>query len=181
MILMSRGLFGKKISERYVAYLRIICTIDAGVVSKEERLSLILRLVRGGKARTQAELLRGLRDRGERVDQSTLSRDLSELNIRKARGHYVLPARTEDSGPPAITDFAGVVKRFTSCGPQLTVVKTVVGQAQAVAVAIDAMAESTIVATLAGDDTVFVATKNRRTQAVTLRRLAQWFGDKHEI
>ena len=34
--------------------------------------------------------------------------------------------------------------------------------------------------TLAGDDTVFVATKNRRSQTVALRRLEQWFEDKHE-
>jgi transcriptional regulator of arginine metabolism len=151
------------------------------VVNKEERLALILRLVRSGKARTQAELLRGLRACGKRVDQSTLSRDLAELGICKAGGRYVLPARAEDSRPPTLTDFAGVVKRFTACGPHLTVVTTVVGQAQAVAVAVDAAAEPAIVATLAGDDTVFVATKNRRTQAVALRRLKQWFGDKHDL
>jgi transcriptional regulator of arginine metabolism len=151
------------------------------VVSKEERLALILRLVRGGKARTQAEFLRGLRARGERVDQSTLSRDLAELGIRKAGGRYVVPERAEDSRPPTLTDFAGVVKRFTTCGPHLTVVTTVVGQAQAVAVAMDTAADPAIVATLAGDDTVFVATRNRRTQAVALRRLKQWFGDKHEL
>lgn len=151
------------------------------VVSRDERLALILRMVRGGKARTQAELRRGLRARGERVDQSTLSRDLAELGIRKAGGRYIVPARAEDSGPPTLTDFAGVVKRFTTCGPHLTVVTTVVGQAQAVAVAMDATAEPAIVATLAGDDTVFVATKNRRTQAVVLRRLTQWFGEKHEL
>ncbi len=150
------------------------------VVNKEERLALILRLVHRGKARTQADFLRGLRARGKRVDQSTLSRDLAELGIRKAGGCYVLPARAEDSRPPTLTDFAGVVKRFTTCGPHLTVITTVVGQAQAVAVAMDATAEPAIVATLAGDDTVFVATKNRRTQAVALRRLKQWFGDKHE-
>jgi transcriptional regulator of arginine metabolism len=151
------------------------------VVSKEERLALILRLVRGGKARTQAELLRGLRARGERVDQSTLSRDLAELGIRKAGGRYVISAGVENATPPKLTDFAGVVKRFTTCGPHLTVISTVVGQAQAVAVAVDAAAEPAIAATLAGDDTVFVATKNRRTQAVALRRLKQWFGDKHEL
>lgn len=151
------------------------------MVSKEERLALTLRLVRDGKARTQAELLRGLRAHGERVDQSTLSRDLTELGIRKAGGHYVVPVQADYSGPPTPTDFAGAVIRFTTCGPHLTVVTTVVGQAQAVAVAMDATADPAIVATLAGDDIVFVATKNRRTQVVALRRLTQWFGDKHEL
>jgi len=151
------------------------------VGDKEERLALIRRLVGDRRARTQAELLRNLRSAGQRVDQSTLSRDLLELGIRKAGGRYVLPGRVEHAGEPQLTDLAGVVKRYTTCGPHLTVLSTVVGQAQAVAVAIDSATESAIAATLAGDDTVFVATKNRRTQAVALRRLKQWFGDKHEI
>lgn len=150
-------------------------------MGKEERLSLILRMVRGGKARTQGDLLKALRACGGRVDQSTLSRDLAELGIRKAGGRYVVPARVGDPKQPTLMDFAGAVKRFTTCGPHLTVVTTVVGQAQAVAVAMDATAEPAIVATLAGDDTILVATKNRRTQAVALRRLKQWFGDKYEI
>lgn len=148
---------------------------------KEERLALIRRLVRERRARTQADLLRNLRSAGQRVDQSTLSRDLLELGIRKAGGRYVLPRPVEHAGEPSLTDLAGVVKRYTTCGPHLTVVATVVGQAQAVAVAIDTVREPAIAATLAGDDTVFVATKNRRSQAVALRRLKQWFGDKHEL
>lgn len=151
------------------------------VGGKEERLALIRRLVRDRRAHTQADLLRNLRSAGERVDQSTLSRDLVELGIRKAGGRYVLPQRVEHAGEPKLTDLAGVVKRFTTCGPHLTAVSTVVGQAQAVAVAIDKALEPAIAATLAGDDTVFLATKNRRTQAVALRRLKQWFGDKHEL
>ena len=151
------------------------------VGDKEERLALVRRLVRDRRARTQAELLRNLRSAGWRVDQSTLSRDLVELGIRKAGGRYVLPRRVEQAGGPKLADLAVVVKRFTTCGPHLTVVSTVVGQAQAVAVAIDKASEAAIAATLGGDDTVFVATKNRRSQAVALRRLKQWFGDKHEL
>jgi len=150
------------------------------VGSKEERLALIQRLVREAGAHTQGQLLRVLRGAGQRIDQSTLSRDLTELGIRKASGRYVLAEGEERPGAPKLSDLAGVVKRFTTCGPHLTAVNTVVGQAQAVAVAIDATADPAIAATLAGDDTVFVATKNRRSQTVALRRLKQWFGDKHE-
>ena len=151
------------------------------VVGKEERLALILRLARGGAAHTQAQLMRGLRARGHHVDQSTLSRDLAELGIRKTAGRYVPPAGPENPKPPKLSDYAAVVRRFTTCGPHLTVISTVVGQAQPVAVAIDSAREPAIAATLAGDDTLFVATKSRRTQAVALRRLKHWFGDKHEF
>ena len=47
-------------------------------------------------------------------------------------------------------------------------------------VVFDAAGDPAIAGTLAGDDTIFVATKNRRSQTVALRRLEQWFGDKHE-
>jgi arginine repressor len=44
----------------------------------------------------------------------------------------------------------------------------------------DRQDEPAFVATLAGDDTIFIATKNSKTQAVALRRLEAWFGDKRE-
>ena len=54
-------------------------------------------------------------------------------------------------------------------------------QAQPVGVLLDSAEESAIEGTIAGDDTVFVATKGRRQQEVLLRRLASWFGEeKHD-
>jgi transcriptional regulator of arginine metabolism len=150
------------------------------VVVKEKRLALILDLIARKVGHTQAQLLRNLRAHGYRVDQSTLSRDLAELGIRKQAGQYVLVTPVEKNGSPGPSDFSTVVRRFTPCGPHLVVINTVVGQAQPVAVAIDSVSEPAVAATLAGDDTVFVATKNRRTQTVVLRRFKQWFGEKHE-
>jgi transcriptional regulator of arginine metabolism len=123
-------------------------------------------------------LLAALRRRGHEVDQSTLSRDLTELGIRKIGGRYVL----RPAGEPATSqvDHAASVRRFTTCGPNLIVVSTGVGAAQPVALAIDGAGDASIAATLAGDDTIFIATGSRRTQTVALRRLKQWFGDKHE-
>ena len=81
---------------------------------------------------------------------------------------------------PRELDFGAAVERFTTCGPHLAVVFTGVGLAASVAVAIDSQNESAVTATLAGDDTVFIATKSRRAQAVVIRRLKTWFGDKYE-
>lgn len=151
------------------------------MAGKEERLALIERVVRGGRIHTQRALIGALRARGHRPDQSTLSRDLAELGIRKVGGRYVREeAGAAAAHAPGPGDLASVVARWTTCGPHLTVIDTVVGQAQAVAVAIDLAADPAIAATLAGDDTVFLATKHRRLQVVALRRLKQWFGDKHE-
>jgi transcriptional regulator of arginine metabolism len=152
--------------------------------TKHDRQQHVRRLVESGRAATQRELRSALRKEGFRADQSTLSRDLAELNVRKVAGRYVMAAPGSPEAAPgqvaAAVNLAAAVHGFTACGPHLIVVRTAVGQAQPVSVAIDLREDPSIVATLAGDDAIFVATRNRRTQVVALRRLEQWFGEKHE-
>jgi transcriptional regulator of arginine metabolism len=112
------------------------------------------------------------------VDQSTLSRDLAELGARKSGGRYVLLNGHAEG--VAELNVAAAVQRFTTCGPNLIVLFTGVGQAQLVAVAVEEQQDPSIVGTVGGDDTIFIATRNQRAQSVALRRLVQWFGDKHE-
>jgi len=147
-------------------------------MSKHKRQQAIQRIVRARPVATQGELLNALRKSGMAVNQATLSRDLAEVGIRKTGGRYDLPAENQPSDGKI--RLARGVRRFCTCGPHVIVVHTAVGQAQPVALAIDAAGEPAFAGTLAGDDTVFVATKNRRSQTVALRRLEQWFGDKHE-
>ncbi len=147
-------------------------------ITKDERQGAIRKIVTAGAVGTQSELRKALRGRGVAVDQSTLSRDLVELEIRKMRGRYVIVERP--NAPVLEAQFGAAVISYTTCGPHLTVMRTTMGTAQPLAVKIDHAAEPSITGTLAGDDTIFVATKNRRSQVVALRRLAQWFGDKHE-
>lgn len=147
-------------------------------MNKEKRQTAIRSLVRRVNIRTQADLTTQLSDRGLDVDQSTLSRDLAELGIRKFGGRYVLPGATPEDQQREI-DYSPVVHSFTTCGPNIIVIKTDIGSAQPVALSIEAREEPTIVATLAGDDTIYATTKSKRSQAVALRRLADWFGEKH--
>ena len=60
--------------------------------AKEDRLALIQSLVESAEVSTQTELIRALRKKRLTVDQSTLSRDLAELGIRKSGGRYLPPA-----------------------------------------------------------------------------------------
>jgi len=139
-----------------------------------------IRAILERRAIATQETLRGLlRRRGMRVDQSTLSRDLAELGARKVGGRYRL-LNGDGRVPAPLVDYAAAVRGFVPCGPHLIVVRTVIGQAQPVALAIDSKDDPSVLATLAGDDTVFVATRNRKTQAVALRRLTTWFGDQRE-
>lgn len=159
------------------------------VEMREQRQRAIAEVVAAEVVGTQQALRAALRQRGFRVDQSTLSRDLHEMGIRKAGGRYVRPVgagagtgagSAGDGEAVGVVDYRGAVRSFLVCGPHQIVIRTAVGQAQPVALAIDAKEEPSIAATLAGDDTVFVATKNRKTQSVALRRLVAWFGDKRE-
>ena len=148
------------------------------MADKESRLAAIGGVVRSERITTQAGFMERLASRGFVVDQSTLSRDLTELGIRKIGGRYEL-----NGGPaaePGTIDYAAAVRRFVACGPNLIVLSTGVGQAQLVAVAIEEKDDPSITGTLAGDDTIFIATKTGRAQIVAVRRLKTWFGEKYE-
>jgi transcriptional regulator of arginine metabolism len=146
---------------------------------KAERQEAICGILRARPAVTQADIRSALRKRGLAVDQSTLSRDLAELGMKKLAGRYVADGNGHAAADDEV-DYSAMVRSFSTCGPNLIVIRAATGQAQPVAVAIDKRSDSSIFATLAGDDAIFVATKTRRTQAVAIRRLTQWFGEKYE-
>lgn len=117
----------------------------------EGRHQLLVRFVRSGKVRTQQDIQRAFAGRGLRVTQSSLSRDIARLGLVKVRGAYSLPGST---GRRPLPPLLGV----DPAGPNLLVLKTLPGMAASVAVAIDERRLPHIVGTVAGDDTVFVAT-----------------------
>lgn len=144
------------------------------MIDKQKRQDAIAALVAEGALGSQKAILASLAKDGLGIDQSTLSRDLSELGIRKIEGQY--RAIVEQNGDASVEAYFSGVSRFTTCGPHQIVVFTESGLAQPVAVAIEKKKDSAILATVAGDDTIFVATKSRSTQAVALRRFKQWMG-----
>ncbi len=143
--------------------------------NQHERRSAITRLLRGGGVRKQADLVRLLRSQGHAVTQSSVSRDLREIGVLKAADGYVLPA---GEARPASGDFAalaGFVRSLRVAGPALTVLRTNIGAAQSVALAIDQANWPEVVGTISGDDTIFIATANARDQAALARRLRSLF------
>jgi len=144
------------------------------MADKFDRQKMIEQLINADEISDQTVLLKKLKGKGMIVDQSTLSRDLTELGIHKYGGHYVGLAPRPKSRQ---VDLSAVVHSMSPCGPHLIVIKTAIGQAPPVAVAIDNEGDASIMGTIAGDDTIFIATKDSRQQTVALRRLHQWFGD----
>ena len=140
------------------------------------RLQQIKDLVRERDLKNQQELRAALAEMNIAVNQSTLSRDLAELAIRKIDGRYRIADPRERPEPSRA--MADAVKGWLACGPNLIVVRTAIGQAQALGVAIDQADDPSIAGTLAGDDTLFLATTSGQQQLIAMRRLERWFGAK---
>ncbi len=120
----------------------------------------------------QAQLVDELRRQGIRATQSSVSRDLRALGVARVGGRYVtMPSAERD---PRVAEVARLLRRVQPAGPNLTVVLTAVGAAQGVARAFDAAGWPEVVGSLAGDDTVFLATAGEREQQRLVTRLADF-------
>jgi transcriptional regulator of arginine metabolism len=75
----------------------------------------------------------------------------------------------------AIGRQAELVERLRA-GPNLTVLRTTTGAAQSVAIALDKARWPEVVGTIAGDDTIFIATASARTQRRLHQHLQSIFG-----
>jgi transcriptional regulator of arginine metabolism len=140
--------------------------------------------------RSQEELAERLAQRGVRVTQATLSRDLEELGavrLRAADGALVYALPGEAGGPGSMpgglaeTAEAGAARRTPEPGQEpssrlarfasellvaaeasgnLVVLRTPAGAAQFLASALDHAAWPSILGTVAGDDTVLVIARD---------------------
>ncbi|MEI6458028.1 MAG: arginine repressor [Pseudomonadota bacterium] len=136
----------------------------------EERREALLRIVREGLVGRQADLVRRLQQAGYAVTQSSVSRDLRDLGVAKVGDRYVLPGETP-APAAAFSAVAAFVVAALTAGPNLTVVRTTVGSAQSVALAIDQARWPEVVGTISGDDTVFVANLDEAGQRAFIDRL----------
>lgn len=134
---------------------------------RSDRLKDLIRVLRGGHATTQQEIVASLQASGHDVTQATVSRDLQEMGAVKVRVGDSLQYRLPDEVPRTpgsdlmarnltrtLQDFALDVRPAGS----LVVVVTAPGHASAVARAIDLAGLEPVIGTVAGDDTIFVAT-----------------------
>ena len=144
--------------------------------SMEKRHKAILAILRSRRVARQSELVRLLKDRGIRVTQSSVSRDLQQLGITKLDAGYQQLEQPDTEADRDAAMVAELVRDIRSAGGNLTVVKTMEGAAQRVALYLDRSGWSEIVGTVSGDDTIFVATRgggDQRRLLVRLRSLVQ--------
>ena len=130
-----------------------------------------MRILREGLVRRQEDLVRLLKNEGHEVTQSSVSRDLRDLGVLKAGGRYVLPPDELTRTNRDFGTLAQFVRGLKRAGPSITVIRTTIGAAQSVAVAIDKAEWPEVAGTISGDDTIFIATANARAQDELVNRL----------
>jgi transcriptional regulator of arginine metabolism len=142
------------------------------------RRTQILNLLRTNPAVTQDELRRKLARRGIHVTQATVSRDIEELGLVKTRSGYRLPDAAEPPAPVQPT-VQVILKEFLQDARQasnLVLLKTYPGNAHSVAAVLDGQHWPEVVGTVAGDDTVFVATPSAREAAQFRKKILALVG-----
>jgi len=139
------------------------------------RRDVLAKIIREQTVGRQAELVEQLRKLGFEATQSSVSRDLRELGVAKRGDRYVLA----DASLLPKSDFTSL-RQFVSgrqtAGANLTILKTHIGTAQSVAVAIDGARWPEVIGTISGDDTIFIATAGAREQRQLGERLRLIFG-----
>ena len=147
------------------------------------RQTAIRDILASATIRSQAELASRLQQFGFSVTQSSVSRDLAEMHAFKIDGRYV--AATGHGATPlqlaaGETDLAlGDVLDVQAAGPYLLVVRTPAGRAASVAIVLDQVQWPEIIGTIAGDDTVFVATDGRGSRERLQARLTKVIPENH--
>ena len=132
---------------------------------KNVRQEKILELIRKYNFDTQEALQKKLLEDGFNVTQATVSRDIRELGIIKSEGddkvykYRVSPDR-EKGGADNLVLILRQSTTKVDVAKNLVILKTFAGMGSAAGAALDAMELEEIMATLAGDDTVLIVTKD---------------------
>jgi transcriptional regulator of arginine metabolism len=140
-----------------------------------ERHEAILRLLRGADVRRQSQLAGLLKKSGYDVTQSSVSRDLRDLGVSKAGGRYLPPPDEIARANGNFNTISQFVREIKTAGTTLIVLKTTIGAAVSVTVAIDKAQWPEVVGTIAGDDTIFIAVADAHAQRNAVERLHSTF------
>ncbi|HET6629161.1 MAG TPA: hypothetical protein VFG91_05270 [Woeseiaceae bacterium] len=138
--------------------------------TRSDRRETLRRLLEQGPATTQQALVDALTAAGFDATQSSISRDLKDLGAVKTASGYELPG----AEPDAVDEMAQVANLLVDlqpAGPNLLVIRTAIGAAQRVALALDRCGWPEIVGNVGGDDTVFTATPDARAQRALTQRI----------
>jgi transcriptional regulator of arginine metabolism len=132
---------------------------------KHNRHIKILSIIQENDIKTQEELAEALNQEGFEVTQATVSRDIKDLKLIKETNEEGVTRYTAGRSNSEVISkrLITVLKQSyvsSNTAQNILIVKTLPGMAQAAASAIDAYDFKGFVGTIAGDDTIFIATKS---------------------
>jgi len=149
---------------------------------KTWRQKKILEIIKENDIGTQEDLVVALRGAGFTVTQATVSRDIKEMGLIKVPGnsgisHYAVAGeqvnpRNEDRIKRFFRD--SVITLDNS--ENLIIIKTMPGEAQGVASAIDNCDWHEVIGTVAGDDTILVVIKPKKMTLTVMKKFAALAG-----
>lgn len=136
-----------------------------------DRRAAIVRILTENAVTTQSALVRALQELGHDATQSSVSRDFRVLGVQKTPDGYRLPVSQASEEQEELIEAARYVRQIQTAGPNLVVIRTAIGAAQRVALAIDRANWPEIVGTVSGDDTIFIATASQADSRNIVRRV----------
>ncbi len=131
-------------------------------MNRRERQGVILRLIQERQISTQSELSEALHNEGYEAVQTTVSRDIAELGLRKVRGEsgrlvYAPPGAADSARVRELTVALRRSALAIESNEHFVVITTPSGYASALAQVLDESAHPFVLGTIAGDNNIFVA------------------------
>ena len=123
---------------------------------KNKRQETIINLIEEKQLKTHDDIIDELISKGYNVTQATVSRDIKELNLQKKNGYYTLPEELRQRHRARIFSVSVTGIEYNE---SLIVIHTTPGAASLIASTVDETVNDFILGTIAGDDTIFVATR----------------------
>lgn len=144
-------------------------------MDKQKRQQILMDIITKTEVDTQEEIIKVLNEQGLNVTQATISRDIKELGLVKTSGRakkykYAQVSQIHKDSAKLLNLFKAAVISIEQA-QNMIVVKTITGNASAVAASIDAQRIPEVVGTLAGDDTVFCVTKDSTQASAVIEEL----------
>ncbi|WP_105618120.1 arginine repressor [Vallitalea okinawensis] len=151
---------------------------------KLARQSKIIELINNHEIETQEELAKMLMDSGFFVTQATVSRDIRELKLTKVQsengsGKYAILKEQEKNFNERFINVLIDGYDNMDKAQNLVIVRTLQGMAMAVAAAIDALDFKEIVGSIAGDDTIFLATRSENDAVNLMEKINRVVNSNH--
>ena len=151
-------------------------------MEKQNRHMAIKQIITTKPIRSQEELRKELGRAGWKVTQATLSRDLRDLGVARLAMpegmRYALHPESEDR---RMTAFLAYEIEWVEANESLIVMRTLPGRAQGVAEVLDSLHLPDVLATLAGDNTIFIMPRSVTKIPQLVKRLKSVTSEHQQV